>query len=192
MLGFFAFYDVSAHQDGCHSKHSCPSDCGSYTCGDKGYCSQCPDNQYCKSGMPISASSVSIKPQKESQTSSSLCKGKTMCVTGTIKNIVDGDTITVDTYKIRLSLVNTPEKGQSGYSEATAFTKKLCVRGTTAIIDQDDKQPFDRFKRLVGKVYCSDKNVNAELLESKHASIMKKYCKTSEFAVESWATKYGC
>lgn len=26
-----------AHQSGCHRWHSCPSDSGSYTCGDKGY-----------------------------------------------------------------------------------------------------------------------------------------------------------
>ena len=42
-----------AHQDGCHSWHSCPSDSGSYTCGDKGYCSECSDNNYCKAGEPI-------------------------------------------------------------------------------------------------------------------------------------------
>jgi len=43
---------VFAHQSGCHRWHSCPSDSGSYICGDIGYCSQCSDNQYCKSGHP--------------------------------------------------------------------------------------------------------------------------------------------
>src|SRR5262249_30025293 len=28
---------AEAHQDGCHRWHSCPSDSGSYTCGDLGY-----------------------------------------------------------------------------------------------------------------------------------------------------------
>jgi hypothetical protein len=41
-----------AHQSGCHRWHSCPSDTGSYVCGDLGYCSQCPDNQYCQGGQP--------------------------------------------------------------------------------------------------------------------------------------------
>ena len=45
--------DVSAHRDGCHSHHSCPSDSGSYICGDKGYCSECPDNEYCFDGESI-------------------------------------------------------------------------------------------------------------------------------------------
>ncbi|MGI0063638.1 MAG: hypothetical protein ACREAL_02025, partial [Nitrosopumilaceae archaeon] len=50
---------VFAHQNGCHRWHSCPSDSGSYTCGDTGYCSQCPDNKYCKAGKPWSGSSSS-------------------------------------------------------------------------------------------------------------------------------------
>ena len=48
---------VYAHRSGCHRWHSCPSDRGTYTCGDLGYCGQCPDNQYCKSGRPIAQSS---------------------------------------------------------------------------------------------------------------------------------------
>jgi len=39
--------DVAAHVDGCHRWHSCPSDDGGYVCGDRGHCSECPDNQYC-------------------------------------------------------------------------------------------------------------------------------------------------
>ncbi len=31
-----------AHRDGCHRWHSCPSDTGSYVCGDLGYTSECP------------------------------------------------------------------------------------------------------------------------------------------------------
>lgn len=32
---------VYAHRDGCHRWHSCPSDSGSYVCGDLGYTSEC-------------------------------------------------------------------------------------------------------------------------------------------------------
>jgi hypothetical protein len=34
-----------ADRSGCHRWHSCPSDHGTYTCGDLGYYSACPDNQ---------------------------------------------------------------------------------------------------------------------------------------------------
>ncbi len=33
---------IFAHQNGCHRWHSCPSDSGSYTCGDTGYSNYCP------------------------------------------------------------------------------------------------------------------------------------------------------
>lgn len=46
----FLAMPAAAHRSGCHSWHSCPSDTGSYVCGDTGYCSGCSDNQYCQNG----------------------------------------------------------------------------------------------------------------------------------------------
>ena len=56
---FFVFYVVmaEAHRSGCHRWHSCPSDSGSYICGDTGRCSACPNNQFCENGKPIVRSS---------------------------------------------------------------------------------------------------------------------------------------
>jgi len=42
---------VSAHRSGCHRWHSCPSDTGSYVCGDLGY--PCKYPTYPKSGGVI-------------------------------------------------------------------------------------------------------------------------------------------
>lgn len=36
---------AEAHRSGCHRWHSCPSDTGSYVCGDLGYYSGCPRQQ---------------------------------------------------------------------------------------------------------------------------------------------------
>lgn len=197
-----------AHQSGCHRWHSCPSDSGSYVCGDLGYDTYCPRQSTPSYEQPKytppketpkteptqkKADPIVLKKQTPmTKVSTDVCTGKTMCISGKVKSIVDGDTLYVDTYKVRLSLVNTPEKGQAGFSEATSFTKKMCPMGSAVIVDQDDKQPFDNFKRLVGKVYCSDKNLNQELLVNGYASIMKKYCSKSEFSKDDWATKYGC
>lgn len=41
---------VSAHRSGCHRWHSCPSDSGSYVCGDLGYTSGCPTTNSFNSG----------------------------------------------------------------------------------------------------------------------------------------------
>ena len=120
------------------------------------------------------------------------CKGTAECIVSRVKKIIDGDTIQISKYTIRLSLTNTPEKNQKGYSEATAFTEKLCPIGSKITVDQDDDQKFDKYKRLLGKVYCGGKVLNAELLYNGNANILTQYCKKSEFAKEEWAQKYGC
>lgn len=61
---------ADAHRSGCHRWHSCPSDSGSYTCGDTGYCSQCPNNQYCENGQPKLSSSPFSPEAKEEQNDS--------------------------------------------------------------------------------------------------------------------------
>lgn len=120
------------------------------------------------------------------------CQGTALCITGKVTKIVDGDTIYLKDYKIRLSLTNTPEKGEIGFKQATSFTKTLCPLGSTITVDQDDKQPFDKYKRVVGKVTCSGKVLNSELLYNGLANILKQYCSKSEFSGEAWAQKYGC
>ena len=52
LLGSLWGIGAEAHRSGCHRWHSCPSDRGTYVCGDLGYCSQCLDNQYCQDGRP--------------------------------------------------------------------------------------------------------------------------------------------
>ena len=124
--------------------------------------------------------------------SDTTCHGSKLCLHTFVERIVDGDTIYTANYKIRLSLTNTPERFQSGFDEATNFTKTLCPVGSKITVDQDDLQPFDVYDRLLGKVTCQGKNLNAELLYNNHAEILTKYCLTSEFAEEPWAKKYGC
>jgi phosphatidylserine/phosphatidylglycerophosphate/cardiolipin synthase-like enzyme len=51
-----------AHQDPCHRLHSCPSDHGTYVCGDKGRCDRCPDNEFCQARKPRVASSPTPTP----------------------------------------------------------------------------------------------------------------------------------
>ena len=123
---------------------------------------------------------------------SGVCTGTALCITEKVTKIVDGDTLYTTNYKIRLSLTNTPEKTESGFSEATSFTAMTCPVGSMIRVDQDDLQPYDVYDRMLGKVYCGDKVLNSELLYSGHANILTLYCDTSEFAGDAWAQKYGC
>lgn len=120
------------------------------------------------------------------------CSGTASCMAGDVTRIVDGDTLYVDSISIRLSLVNTPERGEPGYGEAKAFTASLCPVGSTALVDEDDGQTAGSFSRMVAKVSCGDRVLNEQLLEQKHAVMYEKFCAKSEFAAEHWASKFGC
>ena len=118
---------------------------------------------------------------------------------GTVTKIVDGDTIDIDGKRIRLSLVNTPEREEYGYESATDFTRKLCPVGTLIMYDEDDKQKKGSYGRMIAKVWCMgypaekpDASLNALLLNGGHAEIIKKFCDNSEYGNEPWAKRYGC
>src|SRR3954453_13981581 len=54
----FSVSPVEAHRNGCHAAHSCPSDTGSYVCGDTGNSSECgsapqPTTAAAPTSMPI-------------------------------------------------------------------------------------------------------------------------------------------
>ena len=53
--------NASAHRDGCHRWHSCPSDSGSYVCGDLGYTSGCGTSSAPKVRIPVKTTKVDTK-----------------------------------------------------------------------------------------------------------------------------------
>jgi len=117
------------------------------------------------------------------------CKGTAACFTDAVTYIVDGDTLDVGSTRIRLALVNSPEVGQSGYTEAKQFTAQTCPVGTQALVDEDDGQTGGSYGRMVAVVYCAGVNLNAALLSSGNAVLVEYYCSVSEFASEPWT---GC
>ncbi len=141
---------------------------------------------------PTSPKSTSPAQPPPTTSSSKNCSGSAGCYTDYVTRIVDGDTIHTSTLKIRLSLTNTPETYQDGFSEATQFTENLCPVGSRIQVDQDDLQPVDKYGRVLAKVLCGDKVLNSELLYNGYANILTQYCSTSEFSGEAWAKRYGC
>ena len=127
-------------------------------------------------------------------TQSGECRGKADCFRGTVTEIVDGDTIDVNNVRIRLSMVNTPERGEPGYNEATELTKSLCPVGAKALVDEDDGQKEGSYDRLIGIVYCNDNatSLNQILLEERKAILYEDFCGVSEFARDKWVTSFGC
>ena len=140
-----------------------------------------------------------IQKKTEEQINANSGDGPPNTVTGTITKVVDGDTIDVDNVRIRLTLVNTPERGESGYSDAVAFTKQHCPVGTIAVYDPDEKQTSGSYGRTIAKVWCyghdqamPNASINAMLVERGHAEILTRFCYTSEFSGQQWAQDNGC
>ena len=114
------------------------------------------------------------------------CSGSADCFDGIVTDVIDGDTIRIeDDVTIRFAMVNTPERGENGYGEATEFTSSLCPVGSKVIVDEDDGQTEGSYGRMVAKVYCNDGMlVNEELLKEGHATLYRNFCEVSEFAAE--------
>lgn len=87
--------------------------------------------------------------------------------TAVVLNVIDGDTIEVDLggreYRLRYIGVDTPERDEPYYAEATAVNRQL-VAGQSVILVKDVSET-DQYGRLLRYVYLPDGTfVNAELL----------------------------
>jgi endonuclease YncB( thermonuclease family) len=150
-----------AHQAPCHRLHSCPSDHGTYVCGDKGHCDQCPDHQYCLAGKPRTASHPSVTPRTPSAPHIQIVK---------VSHVIDGDTLALDSGEdVRLIGVDTPETKHPKKpverfgKEATAFTKQL-VEGQEVRLAYG-QQRRDKYDRTLAYVYLLDGTfLNAEII----------------------------
>lgn len=120
------------------------------------------------------------------------CTGTALCVSDIVTKIVDGDTIHTNNYEIRLALVDTPEKGEDGFSKAAMYTARMCPEESQITIDQDDILLEDQDGRIFANVYCNGKSVNSALLYGQQAELSTRYCEISEFEETMWAQKFGC
>ena len=110
-----------AHRSGCHRWHSCPSDHGTYTCGDLGYTSECPKRPAPEKAAPAA----------------DLIPGP---INARIVSVYDGDTLTVDAKpwpgltartSVRVDGVDTPEiRGECQEEKDLALRARDFVRAT--------------------------------------------------------------
>jgi len=98
-------------------------------------------------------------------------------ITGKVIAISDGDTLTVlkdkTQYKIRLSEIDTPEKGQPHGKKAKQALSALVFGKTISV----KVETIDRYGRTVGRIYLDDLDVNAEMVRNGHAWVYQKYAK---------------
>jgi micrococcal nuclease len=93
----------------------------------------------------------------------------------TVIDVIDGDTVQLapgDVYpqedRVRYLGINTPERGQPYYEEATEANRRL-VEGKTVWIALD-AQPIDQYGRILAYVWAGDRFVNLELVRQGYAN----------------------
>jgi micrococcal nuclease len=102
--------------------------------------------------------------------------------------VIDGDTVDVaGNLRIRLVLVDAPERNATGGPEATDHLIALCL-GKLALVDEDDNQiGADPYGRVLAVVTCDGTNSNADMIASGLAKPYYIFCSASEFGKEPWS-----
>lgn len=90
----------------------------------------------------------------------------------TVKRVIDGDTFELDNSdRVRILDIDTPERGQKGWKEATAFSRNLLENKRVCLIYE--KRTRDKYQRILAHVILPDNSDAGQIiLDSKHA---KKY-----------------
>ncbi len=105
--------------------------------------------------------------------------------------VTDGDTLKINTFKIRLHGIDAPEKKQlckRAYLTIMIFTfyedYSCGQKSTEALIEKINNQKIicnilgiDYFKRLIGECYKMKTNLNSWLVSNGHAVAFRKYSK---------------
>ena len=173
LAGFLALPDAGqAHRSGCHRWHSCPSDRGTYTCGDTGHCNYCPDNQYCQAGRPRAVSA----PQEQDAKPASPQALAPSLLLGRVVQVTDGDDVTVrDARKVqqrvRLQGIDAPEYDQP-YGDVSRENLARLVSGKTVEVLWTKRDSYDR---LVGTVFLEGRDINLEQVKAGLAWHYKYY-----------------
>lgn len=95
------------------------------------------------------------------------CQGNYHLVT----RVIDGDTIVLENgTRVRYIGIDTPERDEAGYQEATEANRKL-VEGKKVRLEYDVDR-IDRYDRTLAYVYVNGIFVNAYLLENGFAEVM--------------------
>jgi micrococcal nuclease len=95
--------------------------------------------------------------------------------TGKVIKVVDGDTIDIfyhgEPVRVRLSEIDTPERAQPWYRRA----KDALAGKVAAKVVEVQEVDWDRYGRLVGKVWLDGADVNRKMVAEGHAWVYRKY-----------------
>jgi len=82
-----------------------------------------------------------------------------------VTRVIDGDTIKIETGEsVRLICIDTPERGESGYQEATNYVESLILGKEIELVK--DVSETDKYGRLLRYVYVNGQFVNKMIVQN--------------------------
>jgi len=91
-----------------------------------------------------------------------------------VTKVVDGDTADLEGLgRVRFSGINTPEKGDCYYKEASGRLKDLILDEEVYV--EKDKSDRDKYDRYLRYIYVNGTFVNGVLVEEGYAKVFDKY-----------------
>lgn len=85
-----------------------------------------------------------------------------------VTRIVDGDTFVIGEEHVRIIGIDTPEKGECYYEEATERLRQLILKKPVELIPQPTENK-DKYQRLLRYVHLADKDVGRIMLQDGYA-----------------------
>ena len=111
-------------------------------------------------------------------------------VKGKVVRIMDGDTfellVNKTTYKIRLSAIDAPEKGQDFYQKSKQALSDLCFNKTVTV----ELLRKDKYQRWIGDVYSADgQYINGRMISDGYAWHYTQYSESAPLAAAQATAK---
>jgi micrococcal nuclease len=97
-----------------------------------------------------------------------------------VVRVIDGDTFVLEgESRVRLICIDTPERGEFYYEEATRYLESLALNKEVRL--EKDVSETDRYGRLLRYVYIDDIFINEALVRGGYAQVYRfppdtKYC----------------
>lgn len=84
-----------------------------------------------------------------------------------VANCIDGDTFSINDRYYRLAYIDTPEKGEPKYKEASEFTcNYIKYSGEKVLLSADGLDIYHRILVIVSKPYYGTETLNEELIKN--------------------------
>lgn len=108
----------------------------------------------------------------------------------TLVEVIDGDTIDTSAGRVRIVGIDTPERGECGYREATELLERLLPEGATVtLVFAEGQNDTDRHGRLLRHVLTAD-GVDVALRELSEGLAVARYDSTEGYPRHPFEQEY--